>query len=371
MKPNLIQIENRRGKLSLNDGVHKESADKLIEELETLYGPAAVAAQMRIGDVVCAADDALESVEVVINSPGGSVFEGQRIYNALRGISARGVSVTTIVDGLAASMGSVILMAGDERRMNAGSRIMIHEASTMAMGDARSLRKTADLLDGISAEIAGIYADRTGGDPDKLRGLMLEETWMTADEAKKNGFVHSVIKDGKTKAEFDTPSKVMNLFTKFFPGKDESEIEAALADIDSLRNDLTSAQSQIEALKLDAIAKDESIIESVAKIAQLTESNTEAEAKLADAEKLANENAETITELQAKTEKVDELAAIKAAELLAAQGHPQPVNLVGDGGETKSILDQFNELKGGEATAFFKANRKAILAEQSKLNRKQ
>jgi len=118
-----IHIENRAGKVKLNSGVYKESADKLIDDLDKLYGPAAVVAQMCIGEVVCSADDALESVEVEINSPGGSVFEGQRIFNALRSMSARGVEVTATVNGLAASMGSVILMAGDKRRMTAGSRV--------------------------------------------------------------------------------------------------------------------------------------------------------------------------------------------------------------------------------------------------------
>jgi ATP-dependent protease ClpP protease subunit len=107
MKNNLIEINNRRGKLKLNDGVHKDSADKLIEELDRLYGPAAVAAKMRIGEVVCSADDALESVEVEINSPGGSVFEGQRIYSALREMSGRGVEIVATVNGLAYDSRSV------------------------------------------------------------------------------------------------------------------------------------------------------------------------------------------------------------------------------------------------------------------------
>ena len=135
-----LKIENRAGKLKLNDGVHKESADKLIQELDQLYGPDAVAAKMVIGEAVCVAEDALETVEIEINSPGGSVLEGTRIYNALRKMSARGVEVTTVVNGLAASMGSVILMAGDKRRMTKGSRIMIHEASMYSWGDARTLR---------------------------------------------------------------------------------------------------------------------------------------------------------------------------------------------------------------------------------------
>ena len=365
MTTNLIQIENRRGKLKLNDGVHKESADKLIEELGRLYGPDAVAANMRIGDVVCAADDALESVEVEINSPGGSVFEGQRIYSALREMSARGVEVSATVNGLAASMGSVILMAGDKRAMTKGSRIMIHEASTMAYGDARAMQRNADLLESISSEIAGIYAERTGGDEKELRALMLAETWMDADKAKALGFVNEVLtfdkpEKEKAKAEFDTSGKVdMSILAKLFPGNDEvAKLEAAISEAESLRTDLEAAQARVGELTPLADAN----------IALKAELN-EVSAKLAESERIANEAAEKIAELEASAGKLDELAAIKAAELLATQGHPAPVSLVGDAGETKTILDQFNELKGEEATTFYKQNRKAILAAQANLSK--
>ena len=103
---NLMMIEARKGKASLNDRVSKESADKLIEELRTLYGPAAVAQNLRIGEVVCSDDGALESVEIEINSPGGSVFDGMRIYGELREMAKRGVQVHTVATGMAASMGS-------------------------------------------------------------------------------------------------------------------------------------------------------------------------------------------------------------------------------------------------------------------------
>jgi ATP-dependent Clp endopeptidase proteolytic subunit ClpP len=331
----LIEIENRAGKLRLNDGVHKDSADKLIEELESLYGPSAVAAKMVIGEAVCKADDALETVEVEINSPGGSVFEGQRIYNALRGISARGVEVTTTVNGLAASMGSVILMAGDKRRMNAGSRIMIHEASTIAMGDARALRKTADLLEGISAEIAGIYAERTGGDEKKIRNLMFAETWMTADEAKANGFVDTVIKDGKVKAEFDSEEKGMSIFAKLFPGNDEAlKIEASLLENDSLRNDLTAAQAKIT--ELAGLAEVNAQLQSDLSAAQ--SGNLTLSAKVDELEAKA-------TELTAAAEVTSEKVSIRAAELLATQGHPTPVDLVGDSGNADSKTKTLAEFK--------------------------
>lgn len=316
-----LTIENRAGKLRLNDGVHKDSADKLIEELDALYGPSAVGI-MSINNVVCAADDALETVEVEINSPGGSVFEGQRIYNALRGISARGVEVTTTVNGLAASMGSVILMAGDKRQMTQGSRIMIHEASTIAMGDSRAMRKTADLLDGISSEIAGIYADRTGGDEKEIRNLMFAETWMTADKAKENGFVGTVLKDGEAKAEFDSGGKGMSIFAKLIPGNEDAlKAEAAILENDSLRAELIDAQAKIAELTANDGAT-----------AILNVELTEAKSKISEFEAKVADYDIKVADLTAAAEVTAEKVSIKAAELLAAQGHPAPVALEGQGG---------------------------------------
>jgi ATP-dependent Clp endopeptidase proteolytic subunit ClpP len=324
-----LTIENRAGKLRLNDGVHKDSADKLIEELDALYGPSAVGI-MSINNVICAADDALESVEVEINSPGGSVFEGQRIYNALRGISARGVEVTTTVNGLAASMGSVILMAGDKRQMTQGSRIMIHEASTIAMGDSRAMRKTADLLEGISSEIADIYAERTSGDKKAIRNLMFAETWMTADEAKANGFVDAVLKDGKAKAEFDTEGKGnMSILAKLFPGNDQVvQLEASILETDSLRAELADAQAKIKELT----GLSEANAAHLSDLATAQAKANELEIKIGEFEAKVADYDIKVAELTAASEVSAEKVSIKAAELLAAQGHPAPVALEGQGG---------------------------------------
>ena len=337
-----LTIENRSGKLTLNDVVHKDSADKLIDELGKLYGPSAVAAQMSIGDIVCKADDALESVEVEINSPGGSVMEGQRIYNALRGMSARGVAITTTVNGLAASMGSVIMLAGDTRQITRGSRIMIHEASMVTWGDSRTMRKNAEVLESISSEIATLYSDRTGGDKDEIRQLMYAETWMDADKAKALGFATVIIKDGKAekeaKAEFDTTTKDMTGFlSKIFPGNEEAaKIDAALADNDSLRSDLESAQARI--VELTGLSEVN---------AQLQTELSEVQAKVATFETQATADAAMITEMTAANEITEDKIAARASELLAAQGHKAPVNLIDESASTGGLTltrEAFNAL---------------------------
>ena len=353
-----IEIENRTGKIKLNSGVNKESADKLIDDLDRMYGQTAVTAHMCIGDVVCSADNALESVDVEINSPGGSVFEGQRIFNSLREMSARGVNVTTTVNGLAASMGSVILMAGDTRRMTAGSRIMIHEASTIAAGDARSLRKQSDLLEGISAEIAGIYAGRTGGDEKEIRKMMYAETWMTAEEAKANGFVDLVIRDGKEEEEFDKPTNGMTgILAKLFPGNDEAaKIEAAILENDTLRAELEKATQKVDELT--------GLVEVNA---QLQNDLAAAQSAVAQLAAQTESDSETIKELEEATEVSEEKVSAKASELLASTGHPSPVALAADSNEAPpSHLAVMAKLSPTDAAEYFAAHKAEILSDNNR-----
>jgi ATP-dependent Clp endopeptidase proteolytic subunit ClpP len=342
-----IEINNRLGKVKLNSGVNKDSADDLIDKLDKLYGSRAVAAQMCIGEIVCKADDAIDGIEIEINTPGGSVFEGQRIFNALREMSARGVEITATVNGLAASMGSVILMAGDKRRMTAGSRIMIHEASTIAAGDARALKQQADLLESISAEIAGIYAERTGMDEDEIRKMMMAETWMTADEAKANGFVDVVLKDGKEVAEFDTAAKGMTgLLSKLFPGNDEAaKIEASLIENDTLRAELSTANATIAEL----LAVGEANVALQAELVTARQDLVSLQSKL-------EESLKAVTDLKDDAANIDQHISEKASELLASTGHPSPVALAEVAIEL-SIRAQYAAITNpAERSAFRKAN---------------
>lgn len=125
-------------------------------------------------------------LEVHINSPGGDVFDGLAIYNAL---AQRRSNVVTVVDGLAASAASFIAMAGKTRLVCPGALFMIHEASGLCIGNAADMRELAELLDKISENIADIYADRSGR-ADGWRAAMQKESWYTADEAVAAGLAH-------------------------------------------------------------------------------------------------------------------------------------------------------------------------------------
>jgi ATP-dependent protease ClpP protease subunit len=123
-------------------------------------------------------------LEVHINSGGGDVWDGISIKNAIESHSG---PVTTVVDGSAASIASVIAQAGTERVMMPGSMMMIHEAFTVAAGNAAELAKTAATLDEVSANLASLYAKSAGGTAEQWRAAMKEETWYTAEQAVAAG----------------------------------------------------------------------------------------------------------------------------------------------------------------------------------------
>lgn len=133
-----------------------------------------------------------EPITVVINSPGGEVFAGAAMYNALRNYSGR---VTVRVDGVAASMASVIAMVGDEIIMSPGATMMVHRPSVMAWGNAKDLKDAINMLEEIEDTILPIYEKRTGKSRDEVFALLDETTWMSADKAVELGFADKVDDD--------------------------------------------------------------------------------------------------------------------------------------------------------------------------------
>ena len=131
-----------------------------------------------------------EDLTVRVNSPGGDVYEGVAIMNALRAYTGH---VTVIVEGLAASAASFIVAGGgDEVIARPTAELMVHDAWTCVDGNAAELQKTAKDLDRMSDNLATIYADKTGGDPSEWREIMREETWYSAAEALEVGLVDRV-----------------------------------------------------------------------------------------------------------------------------------------------------------------------------------
>ncbi len=126
----------------------------------------------------------VDTIKLKINSPGGEVFDGVAIHNALKSHPAR-VAVT--VDALAASAASFIAMVGDTVHMARGSQLMIHEASGMAIGNAADMIDLAGKLERVGDVIASFYSERAGGDTAQWRAAMAKETWYTGEEAVAAG----------------------------------------------------------------------------------------------------------------------------------------------------------------------------------------
>jgi len=154
------------------------------------------------------------NLTVRLNSPGGDVFDGIAIYNALRQHPAH---VTTKVDSLAASIASVIAQAGDKRVMMPKGQMMIHEASGLMVGNAEEMMNFAALLDKQSELIASIYAERSGSKSTEFRDLMKAETWLSDQETVDLGLADAIADvPAKVKDEPKAEAKVdwMQLFAK-------------------------------------------------------------------------------------------------------------------------------------------------------------
>jgi ATP-dependent Clp protease, protease subunit len=148
----------------------------------------------------------VSEIAVRINSPGGDVFDGLAIHNVLRRHKAR---VVVTVDGVAASIASVIAMAGDEVVMPDNAMMMIHDPSGLAWGTAQDMRDLADVLDKLKASLIAAYRARAKVDDAELERLMSEETWLSAAQAVEIGLADRVEQATKVAARFD-PDRLRN-----------------------------------------------------------------------------------------------------------------------------------------------------------------
>lgn len=160
---------------------------------------------------------ASDNLEVEINSPGGDVFAGLGMYNMLRSFAANGKTVTTRVTGVAASIASIVMLAGDKREMPKNTFAMVHGPSTFAFGTAEELRDAADVTDKIGSSLKRVYVDRMGVSEDDATAMMAKDTWLTADECLANGFATDLIASVQATAKFnmdraDLPAHVQAVF---------------------------------------------------------------------------------------------------------------------------------------------------------------
>lgn len=179
---------------------------------------------------LAALPDSVTTIRVHLNSPGGDVFAALNIANALRDQqTAKGRTVETIVDGLAASAASIVAMAGSTVTMADNALLMIHNPWTVALGDAADLRKTADTLDTVRDTIVATYQWHTDLEADAIVALLDAETWMDADEAIAQGFATDKV-EGLRAAASLRPSAVSRLRV---PEAYAARVQALVAEPDA------------------------------------------------------------------------------------------------------------------------------------------
>ena len=188
MNPFITDPNRSRGEVKATVTDAGVATIRLYDPVDSWGGPFGVSAKEFV-EVLDALPEDTEEIQLLINCPGGEVWEGMAIYNSLRSHKAR---IVTVVEGLAASAASFIAMAGDEVIMRPASELMIHDAWIVGIGNADGLREIADRIDAETTLIAEIYADKAGTPADMWREAMRAETWFSPSEAVEAGLADRV-----------------------------------------------------------------------------------------------------------------------------------------------------------------------------------
>ncbi len=370
-----IQAKNKAGKATADISIHDEiglwgiSASAFLRDLRGM------------GDV--------DEINLSIHSPGGDVLDGWAIYNGLKNSRAK---ITARVEGLAASMASVILMAADVVEIPKNAYVMIHNPWGLAVGDAEEMRDTADLLDKLGNGLVRAYVDRTGNDEVQVREWMDAETWMDGEEAVARGFATKLLGEVAMAASVFDTRKFKMTPQSLTTNSDSTPI---VATVDATPPDAPVDESPVEA-QVETPAVEEAPVEAESEpapqasliqraIAALTgRPDTSAiQAELNEAHSVNATLQSMVTSLKARISELEPLAqerdellaAIQTAEQsaaaqVAALGFNPDAEIelpaAGDEKPKPSFLEQFNALTGAERTAFYNAHKAEIFkAEQT------
>ena len=337
--------------------------------------------------------DATE-ITVRINSLGGSVADGLAIYNYLRDHKAH---VTTIVDGYAASIASVIMLAGDTRLAHRSSIVMIHNPWTMAAGTAEDMRRTANALDEAGQAIVDIYKDVTGMEGDELEALMKEETYMRGEAAVSFGFASAVSEDvDEPQDQLAACAQFAGMFAALTEGRELMSKQKTRKDLEAelvaKADEIKQVEATVAEVEADAVAKvDEAEVATVAAVAErdaiaarldTAEASIVAMQEAVSAIKLERDEAEARADdkaLEARkaitalsnpavadavlTDAKPQAAVVSDAEADASEAAAVAV----EGEAPKNELEAWEAMDAGdERSTFWAVNKKTILEQLSK-----
>lgn len=230
-----------------------------------------------------------ENILLRINSPGGSVIDGLAIHDAIKRAPQK---ITAQIEGLAASIASIIALAADEVTMSQNSLFMIHNVWGGETGGAKDMRKAADLMEKMGDRLVNIYVGKTGKDESEIRNWMDEETWFTADEALAAGFIDYVEEPIALAAKFDinklnykNTSIVVDMFKsnkKLFKMENQfEELKNFISDLFNKKTKVDEAEI-VNVLEIEEVAAKISELETAINASE--ENNTELSAALEERE---------------------------------------------------------------------------------------
>jgi len=317
-------IEAKKGKstdIFIYDeiGVHGITAKSFLQDLKDLGG---------------------KDITLHINSTGGDVFEGQAIYTALKNYTGK---VTAKIEGLAASMATVIALAADTIEMTSNSLFMIHSPMSNVFGNKSQMRKQINALEKVEATMLKVYSKRTGLDEEKISYMLDSETWLSADEAKEMGFVDAVSGKVEIVAKYDitgfekkTAEEILTTFgnkpLKTEKQMDEATMKNWFTEIKNLivgkAEAEAQAETQVEATQeqVQTEAKEEqpkvNVEELEAKINALTEERDSLSQKLSAEKEKSNESKEEFkTQFETMAQRISKLEATPSVTL--AENEPK------------------------------------------------
>ncbi len=199
---------------------------------QDFWGDGSMISAKNFSDEMKKIPETVNTLSIRLNSPGGDVFDGIAIYNRILSWKKQYKGkVKVYVDGLAASIASIIALAGDEVFMGEGALFMVHLPWTFAMGNRMDLDSKVNRLLDVEEQMLGIYAKKTGLSKTEIRSMLEKETWMNADEAIENSFADSKTEDTVAIAA----SAINSKWIAKKPAKYFSQAEAIAMKVENLK----------------------------------------------------------------------------------------------------------------------------------------
>ena len=250
-------------------------------------------------------------INLRINSLGGDVFDGMAMYNVIK---RREAKTTVYIEGIAASIATIIALGADEVIMAENSLFMIHNAWGGTSGEAKDMRKTAETLDKITSELTDIYVKKTGLSVDALAEMMDEETWLNAQEAFDLGFIDTISDSIKVAAKYDV-SKFKNITQEEIKNKLSININNK-----KMTNELKDwFNSKVEEI-VTAVKGEVKVSADVAEQTAIT-------VNLGDNEEITNK----ISEFEAKNIELSNKMSLLEEELVSAKGNNETLTVEVEG----------------------------------------